>query len=411
MTNLSLLLARRFRKSKKQSGFTSFISASSTVGIALGCAVLIIMLSVMNGFERELKQSLLAYIPHGELYAVDSEGLMDWQNIVRAFAQDPKVKHVQPYAKVTGLVQKGKNNKAVELTAVDASFANESSLVDKLDDSHWTQFQINQNGLILGSSIIKKLQLQMGDRVQVLMPRADSAKLSAPESVWLTLVGEIHLGGELDSFVGFMHLSTAADKLNIGQGAQGIQLTYIDPFTAPQKTRELGYRLNQHAYISDWTRTQGHLYQDIKLVRFVVYIALTLVIAVACFNIVSSLVMAVNERKPEIAMLKTMGGSSGLIIGTFIWQGLINGIIGITTGSILGVLIATNLTPIANAIETFFGRQILSGDVYFIDFLPSELNSQDVLITMGIALVLSVIATIYPALKASKIEPAKVLGH
>lgn len=411
MSSLSLQLALRFRKSKKQSGFTSFISASSTVGIALGCAVLIIMLSVMNGFERELRQSLLAYIPHGELFAVEQTGLANWQSIVAAFSDDMDIKHVQPYAKVTGLVQKGKLNKAVELTALSPKFANNAALIEKLEAEHWLQFRLNTKGLILGRSIIKKLNLDIGDRVQVLLPKANTTKLSAPESVWLTLVGELHLGGELDSFIGFMHLSTAAEELDITKGAQGIQLSFHDPFIAPQKIRELGYRINQHAYISDWTRTQGHLYQDIKLVRFVVYVALTLVIAVACFNIVSSLVMAVNERKPEIAMLKSMGGTHTLIVAIFIWQGLINGIIGICVGTLFGVLIATNLTEIAQSIEVLLNKQILSADVYFIDFLPSELQSSDVLVTIAIALLLSTLATIYPAFKAAKINPSEVLGH
>ena len=411
MTSLPLLLASRFRRSKKQSGFTSFISASSTVGIGLGCAVLIIMLSVMNGFERELKNSLLAYIPHGELFAVSPQGLNNWQTMVQVFGEDPEVKFVQPYITATGLVQKGKDNKAVELTAISAMQASNSTLPEKIDDKQWAQFQINQQGLILGRSIIKKLNLKIGDQVQVLLPKTGAGKLSSPDAIWLTLLGEIHLGGELDSFVGYMHLNTAAETLDVTAGAMGIQLTYHDPFIAPAKTRDLGYRLNQHAYMSDWTRTQGHLYQDIQLVRFVVYIALTLVIAVACFNIVSSLVMAVNERQAEIAMLKTMGGSNQLIIGTFMWQGIINGLIGVTLGSIAGVLLANNLTEVAKFAETIFNFQILSEDVYFIDFLPSELNLYDVFVTISTALILSILATLYPALKAAKVNPSQVLGH
>ncbi|BDX06721.1 lipoprotein-releasing ABC transporter permease subunit [Planctobacterium marinum] len=409
--SLALQLAARFRRSKKQSGFTSFISASSTLGIGLGCAVLIIMLSVMNGFERELRQSLLAYIPHGELFAVDASGLYDWQTMMTAFSNEPEVKQVQPYINATGLMQKGRANKAVELTAIDAQIANQSALISRIPQAQWQQFQINQKGLILGRSIIEKLSLEIGDQVQVLLPKTGTSKLASPDVIWLTLLGEIHLGGELDSFTGFMHLATGAEALEVTTGAKGLQIYYHDPFIASQKTRELGYRLNQHAYMSDWTRTQGHLYQDIQLVRFVVYIALTLVIAVACFNIVSSLVMAVNERQAEIAMLKTMGASNALIMATFVWQGMINGLIGVVFGSIAGVLIAQNLTAIARGFENLFDFTILSGDVYFIDFLPSQLHFADVMLTMVIALLLSVCATLYPALKAAKINPANVLGH
>lgn len=409
--SLALQLAARFRRSKKQSGFTSFISASSTFGIGLGCAVLIIMLSVMNGFERELRNSLLSYIPHGELFAVDPNGLSDWRTIMQVFTDEPEVKLVQPYINATGLVQKGKATKAVEITALDAQIANQSAIISRIPEQQWKQFQINQKGLLLGRSIIEKLNLSSGDEVQVLLPKTGSGKLAAPDSIWLTLMGEVHLGGELDSFIGFMHLKTAAEALDVTTGAMGLQISYQDPFIASTKTRELGYRLNQQAYMSDWTRTQGHLYQDIQLVRFVVYIALTLVIAVACFNIVSSLVMAVNERQAEIAMLKTMGASNFLVITTFMWQGIINGIIGVTVGSVLGVLMAANLTHIARFIEGLFGFSILSGDVYFIDFLPSQLHHTDVLVTIIIALLMSVLATLYPALKAAKINPANVLGH
>lgn len=411
MASFSFELAQRFRRSKKQSGFTSFISASSTFGIGLGCAVLIIMLSVMNGFERELENSLLAYIPHGELFAVDSDGLNDWARIIPAFEEHPNVDFIQPYAKVTGLAQKGKLSKAVDITAIDPAYANKSKLIQRLEPAQWSHFQINRNSIILGKNIMDKLSLIPGDQVHILVPKAGNGQIAAPESIWLTVVGSISLGGELDSFLGFMHLNTASQVLDISAGAQGIQLYFHDPFKAPDITRHLGYQLNQHAYMSDWTRTQGHLYQDIKLVRFVVYVALTLVIAVACFNIVSSLVMAVNERKPEIAMLKTMGAESSLIISTFIWQGIINGIIGISIGCLLGVLIAINLTEIAVSVEQMLNIKMLSGDVYFIDFLPSELQIQDIVSTVIIALILCCIATIYPALKAANVNPAQILGH
>ncbi len=409
---LSFTLARRFRRSKKQSGFTSFIALSSTFGIGLGCAVLIIMLSVMNGFERELQQRLLSIVPHGELLAVDSGGLRDWREITEVFQREPHVKQVQPFAKATGLLQKGKLSKAAELTAVDPGFAENSAWVGLLPEEVWRRFQAQPDGVVLGDQIVSEIGLKVGDKFQVLLPEPNSqGQLAKPKAIWLTFSGSVNLGGELDNFVGFMHLDKAAQALAVTTGAQGIQISYHDPFAAAGYTRELGYRLQQYAYMSDWTRTQGHLYQDIQLVRLIVYIALTLVIAVACFNVISSLVMVVNERKPEIAMLKTMGADSRIIVGTFVWQGLINALIGIVVGSILGVLVAQNLTEIASFAEAITGTKLLSGDIYFIDFLPTQLLWRDVMVTISIAMVLSLLATVYPALKANKVEPAKILGH
>lgn len=412
MSALAWTVARRFRKSKKNRGFTSFISSSSTVGIALGCAVLIVMLSIMNGFERELSQKLLSVIPHGELKAVESTGMKNWQRLVAEFEQDPMVTLVQPYAKVTALLQRGKRSKAADLTAISPQYSANSPIIKLIPQGVWQVFSTTPDALILGKTVAEKLEIKVGDKVQVLLPQPSTKlKLQAPKSAWFTLVGVVQMGGEIDNFLGLMQLDKAAQLLNVETGAQGIQFYFTDPFFAPLKVRTFGYQLQQHAYLSDWTRTQGHLYQDIQLVRIVVYIALTLVIAVACFNIVSSLVMAVNERKPEIAMLKTMGATSGLIVRIFMLQGLINGIIGTLSGCIIGVLLASNVSDIARFMEQLFGVSLLSGDIYFIDFLPSMLRTDDVVVTVVIAFFLSLAATIYPALKASKIEPAKVLGH
>jgi lipoprotein-releasing system permease protein len=190
-----------------------------------------------------------------------------------------------------------------------------------------------------------------------------------------------------------------------------MRLRFRDAFTAPKLTREIGYALTPEVFMSDWTIKNGNLYQDIQLVRVVVYIALILVIAVACFNIVSTLVMAVNEKQSEIAMLKSMGAKNSLIIAVFMLQGTFNGLIGTIFGVGLGVIMASNLATFAKFVEGLFGIQFLSGDVYFIDFLPSELNWNEVSLTAFIAILLSVLATLYPAIKAAKINPATVLGH
>lgn len=410
--HLIWLLAWRFRSDKRQNGFISFISASSTFGIGLGCFVLILLLSVMNGFERELKDRLLSVIPHAEFKSVYASGIENWPAEVEALQQHPEVIFVEPYVNATGMLQKGNKMKAVEMTALDPLYASEGVIPSLVTNQQWQQFQTDENAAMLGQGLMQKLGLEVGDKVQILLPQlSEDLSLSAPKTLRLNVIASLDMGGELSNHIGFMHMSLAAQAQNIQHGAQGIRLRFKDAFAAPQLTREIGYKLTPEVYMSDWTIKDGNLYQDIQLVRAVVYIALSLVIAVACFNIVSTLVMAVNEKQSEIAMLKSMGAKNSLIILVFMLQGTFNGLIGTVVGVILGVLIASNLAAVARFVEDLFGVQFLSGDVYFIDFLPSELNWNEVYFTALIAIVLSVLATIYPAVKAAKINPAKVLGH
>lgn len=410
--HLIWLLAWRFRSNKRQNGFISFISASSTFGIGLGCFVLILLLSVMNGFERELKERLLSVIPHAEFKSVYASGIANWPAEVEALKLHPEVTFVEPYVKATGMLQKGNKMKAVEMTALDPLYAADGVIPSLVTREQWQQFQTDENATMLGIGLMQKLDLKIGDKVQILLPQlSEDLSLSAPKTLQLNIIAGLDMGGELSNHIGFMHMSLAAQVQNIQHGAQGIRLRYRDAFVAPALTREIGYKLTPEVYMSDWTINDGNLYQDIQLVRAVVYIALSLVIAVACFNIVSTLVMAVNEKQSEIAMLKSMGAKNSLIISVFMLQGTFNGLIGTVVGVILGVLMATNLAAVARFMEDLFGVQFLSGDVYFINFLPSELNWNEVYLTALIAIVLSVLATLYPAIKAAKINPAKVLGH
>ncbi|MDM7861049.1 lipoprotein-releasing ABC transporter permease subunit [Alteromonas sp. ASW11-36] len=404
-------LATRFRRAKQANGFVSFISASSTFGIGLGCFVLILLLSVMNGFQRELEQRLLAFIPHGELYAVSSQGIENWPQAIERFSQHNSVEKVQPYAKLTGMLQKARQMKAVELTALEPDIASSDALFDYIDDEVKQRYTTDKDAVILGKSIAEQLKLEVGDTVQLLIPTVtDDLTFVAPQTIWLTYVGSFSLGGELDNRVGFMPLKTAVEKLNISHGAQGLRFQLSTPFQARQVMRELGYSFEQAVYISDWTRTQGHLYQDIQLVRLIVYIALVLVIAVACFNIVSGLVMTVAEKKSSIGILMTMGLSANKVRMTFMLQGLLNGCIGVAVGTAVGVITALNLTDWITSIERLLGVSLLSGDIYFVNFLPTELHWQDVMITAVIALILSLISTLYPANKAAKLSPAKALS-
>ncbi|MAD10314.1 MAG: lipoprotein-releasing system transmembrane subunit LolC [Alteromonas sp.] len=408
--NLSLQLARRFRRGKSSNRYISFVSLSSTLGIGLGCFVLIILLSVMNGFERELRERLLAIIPHAELFSINQQGIVDWREYQQVLGEDPRIKEVEPYTKITGMIQQGSELKAVELTGIQINAAIPARWQNEISDTDWQQLREGPNQVLLGKGILNKLGLAPGDKISVVIPSVtEDLTFAAPKNLYLTVAGSIQVGGELDNLIGIMHLKTASEQAGIKSGAQGLRFQFYDPFAAYSIIREVGYGFPQAVYMSDWTRTQGHLYDDIRLVRVVVYIALSLVIAVACFNIVSSLVMAVKEKQASIAILKTMGATDNQIRNTFVFQGLLNGFIGVFWGTLLAVIIAPNLSLIVGKLEDLLGIKVLSGDIYFIDFLPSQLQANDVLLTVLVAIVLSVLATLYPAQKAAAIQPARAL--
>jgi lipoprotein-releasing system permease protein len=434
---LSLYLALRYVRSRHGNGFSSFISASSTIGIALGVMVLIVVLSAMNGFERALAQRLLSVVPHGEIIGIN-EPFSDWQTNVKQALKNKNVIAAAPMIKMTGMMQNGEQLKGLEIRGVNPQLEQQvSSITDYIIAGSWqglspkepkhvekqgAQQNSTANGIIIGSGIAKKLALSVGDQVQVLLPQPSSRnsgknlnkQFPVPLRQQVTIVGIFKFGGVIDDSLAYISLTQAVDIMGYQPNiVQGIRIKVDDVFHAPRIVREVAYDLDPYVYasVSDWTRTQGHLFNDIQLVRMIMYIVLVIVIAVASFNIVSTLIMAVNDKKGDIAILKTMGASSPMIMTTFMIQGLVNGVLGSVVGGLTGVYLATNLTVIVSHIEIFFDTKFLSADVYFIDFLPSYLDQNDVVITVITALVMSLFATIYPAWQATKIEPAQVLGQ
>jgi len=412
---LSLFLGLRYVRSRHGNGFSSFISASSTIGIALGVMVLIVVLSAMNGFERELAQRLLSVVPHAEIIGVN-EPINDWRKSVEQIEENPYVTSAAPVIKLTGMMQHGKSLKGVEIRGVDIELEQKvSTITDYMSAGSWHALE-QENGVVIGTGVAKKLGVGLGDRIQILLPRpntqANNRQFPAPLKRNLEVVGLFKFGGTIDDTLAYISLAQAGDIMAYDdRQAQGIRLAVTNVFMAPQIARDVAYSFDHYVYIYDWTRTQGHLFNDIQLVRMVMFIVLVLVIAVASFNIVSTLIMAVNEKKGDIAILKTMGAKPSVIMGSFVIQGLVNGVLGSLVGALGGIYLALNLTEIIRSVEDFFGVKFLSADVYFIDFLPTQLHQPDVIVTVVVALVLSLIATLYPAWRATKIDPAQVLGQ
>lgn len=414
----SWFVASRFRRGRKQNGFISFVSSSSTLGIGLGCYVLIVLLSVMNGFESQLRISLLSKIPHAELLDASGNGIRVSNEWLETKQKDYRVSDILKVNKASGLLQKVGQMKAIELIGISDDYAS-AKLPDLIDLSELRKYANPVNSatdksrsvpIILGTGILENLNLKRGDKVQLLLPNVTKdLSFRSPKVVNLIVAGSVSLGGELDSFIGVMDRETLGSILGFKDSVSAVEFKLNDPFDGYQFIRDVGYQFDQAVYMSDWTRTQGHLYQDIQLVRVVVYIALALVICVACFNIVSSLVMLVKEKQAEVAILKTMGASERSIKGIFILQGLVNGLIGASFGAVLAVITALNLSDWVAYMQEVFGFTLLEGGIYFVDFLPTQLKWVDVLATYTIAILLSLIATLYPAKQAAEVQPAVAL--
>ena len=410
---LSYYISQRYRKAKLKNRFIAFIAQSSTFGIALGVAALIIALSVMNGFERELVNRLLSIVPHIEYVAVDRP-IYDWPQKIKDMEQNPEVNASAPFVPLKGMVQKGTVLHGIEIRGIDIDSEQRVSNIEQyIVSGKWSDLNANTNNVILGSGIAEKLGVKIGDRFQIMLPQTSSNfSLKPPKFADLTLAGTFKMGGQLDFSWGYISLNNAQQLMNLGENAiTGIRLNIKDVYQADIISRTIAMKMTDTVYMISWFRSQGHLYDDIQLVRFIMHLVLFIVIAVASFNIVSTLVMAVKEKQGDIAILRTMGASDNTIVATFMLQGLGNGLKGVFYGAVIGVVVALYIPELFQWLEALLNTKFLEDDVYFINFIPSMLIWNDVFVAVGLALITSVIATIYPARQAIKIEPARVLGQ
>ncbi|NCH55495.1 lipoprotein-releasing ABC transporter permease subunit LolE [Cronobacter muytjensii] len=408
---LSLLIGLRFSRGRRRSGMVSLISVISTVGIALGVAVLIVGLSAMNGFERELNNRILAVVPHGEIEPVE-QPWRGWQEVVTRVENVNGIVAAAPYVNFTGLVESGANLRAIQVKGVDpAQEQRLSALPRYVQNNAWQDFQAGKQQIIIGKGVADALKVKQGDWLSIMIPNSDADhKLLQPKRVRLQVVGILQLSGQLDHSFAMVPLADAQGYLNLGDSVTGIAIKVNDVFNANQLVRDAGQVTDAYVYIKSWINTYGYMYRDIQMIRAIMYLAMVLVIGVACFNIVSTLVMAVKDKSSDIAVLRTLGAKDGLIRAIFVWYGLLAGLLGSVSGVVVGVLASWQLTAIIHAIEKLIGHHFLSGDIYFIDFLPSELHALDVVYVLVTALVLSLLASWYPARRASRIDPARVLS-
>ncbi|SFM92297.1 lipoprotein-releasing system permease protein [Izhakiella capsodis] len=409
--SLSFLLGLRFSRGRRRGGMVSLISVISTVGIALGVAVLIIGLSAMNGFERELNNRILAVVPQGEIEPVN-QPFNGWPQMLSVVRNVPGVAAAAPYVNFTGLIESAAKLEAIQIKGVDPKQEMQlSALPHYVRNNAWQSFSAGKHQIILGHGVANSLKVKQGDWVSIMIPNSDPAhKLLQPKRVRLQVSGILQLSGMLDHSLALVPLADAQKYLDMGNSVTGIAIKAKDPFSANKLVRTAGEATRAYVYIRSWIGTYGYMYRDIQMIRAIMYLAMVLVIGVACFNIVSTLVMAVKDKSSDIAVLRTLGARDGLIRAIFVWYGLLAGLIGSLSGVAVGVLVSLNLTPIMRGIEAVTGYHFLSGDIYFIDFLPSELHWRDVVIVLVTALLLTLIASWYPARRASRIDPARVLS-
>ncbi|UZE19863.1 lipoprotein-releasing ABC transporter permease subunit [Pseudomonas sp. B21-054] len=411
---LFVFIGTRYTRAKRRNHFVSFISLTSIIGLALGVVVMIVVLSVMNGFDHEMRTRVLGMVPHATLET--GEAINDWPSLAAKVKQNPQVLAVAPFIQMQGLLTNDGKVSKVLLNGIDPGLERQVSIIDnfmqqgKLDDLAPGSF-----GIVIGDKAAAKLGVAIGDKLTFVAPEVTVTPGGMfPRMKRFTVVGIFHVGaGELDGYLGVTNLQDLA-RLHRWKPdqVQGLRLKFDDLFQAPRVAWTIAQQLGEDRYYArDWTRTHGNLYQAIRMEKAMIGLLLLLIVAVAAFNIISTLVMVVNDKKGDIAILRTLGATPGQIMRIFMVQGTVIGVIGTIVGALVGMFAALNVSAAVAALEGLIGHKFLNADVYFIDYLPSQLQADDVLMVCGAALVLSFLATLYPAWRAARTQPAEALRY
>lgn len=413
-----LFVGLRYTRAKRKNHFISFISFTSMVGIALGVWALIVVLSVMNGFQDELRNRILGVASHIEITGFNNR-LSDWQSVAKqvtptAPQSDSRVLAAAPYVMAQGMLSYGQAVQGSIVRGIlPAEEAQVSALATHMKSGRLSDLKAGEFNIILGSDLAMLLGVSVGEKVVLLAPQGQFTPTGVvPRIKQFKVVGVFQIGMyEYDAGLALIHMADAAKLYRMDNQVSGVRLKLNDLFDATAETARLNKQLNGAYYITDWTQQHANFFKAIQLEKRVMFIILALIVAVAAFNIVSTLVMAVTDKRADIAIMRTFGASPASIMKIFMIQGALIGMIGTVAGAFFGVLTALNIDTIVPFIERTFKVQFLAKDVYYISDLPSKLLWTDVWTILILSFVLSLFATLYPSYKASRINPAEALRY
>lgn len=406
-------IGARYLRARRDNRFVGFISGISMAGIALGVAVLIAVLSVMNGFERDLQARILGVVSHATLEGTEGR-LDDWRELRRRTSGRPGVIAIAPFIEGRAMLVTGDRSAAAELRAVaPAEERAVSSLHRHISGGGLERLEPGAYRILLGHTLASELGLAIGDTVLVVIARGNVTPAGVvPRMRRFTVAGLIDVGMyEFDRGLALLHLEDARRLYRMGNSVTGLRYAFADGGTAGRQIRELAEGLGGNYLVSDWSRRHANFFRSIQITKSIMFVVLLLVVAVATFNIISTLVMVVKEKRSDIAILRTLGGTPREILTIFVVQGAAIGVVGTGAGIGLGLLIAHNITAIVGGLERLLGITLVDPQVYFISELPSDVQTGDVLAIAATAFVLGVAATIYPAWRAAATQPAEALRH
>ncbi|MGR6035158.1 MAG: lipoprotein-releasing ABC transporter permease subunit [Candidatus Nitrosoglobus sp.] len=410
---LSLYIGLRYTRAKRHNHFISFISLTSMLGVALGVAALITVLSVMNGFEQELRTRILGMVAHAIITGPDGT-LKNWQELKAKIKEDPRIAGIAPFVEGQAMLTHSSRVQGTLIRGIRLPQENQvddirsKMKVGSLDSLRPGSFQI-----VLGMDLARTLGVFIGDKIIVVTPQATATPAGIIPRIKQVTVGGIFQVGmyEYDSALAVMNLKDAAVLFRIQGKISGLRLKLYDLFSAPQIAHELRETLPGNYRTADWAYQHANFFRALKTEKTVMFVILFLIVAVAAFNIVSTLVMVVTDKQADIAILRTLGATPASIMGIFMVQGTIIGLIGTLLGMIGGITLAFNVETVVPYIESFFGVQFLPPEVYYISELPSELSWNDVTVICGTAFLLCILVTLYPAWRAARTQPAEALRY
>ncbi len=412
-TRFESWIGGRYVRARSSNSFVSLISAISMLGIAIAVTVLILVLSVVNGFERELQERLLAMTAHANIEGLDGR-IEDWQVISDAAAGNARVRASAPYVSGQALLVFDQQLSGVELRGIDPTAEdNVSGIGGTMREGDLGSLAPGKFNIVIGSELASALQVGVGDKVTVTLAQGIVTPAGVmPRTKRFTVTGIYRVGMfEYDRRLAFINVGDAQRLYRMRDAVTGVRLAVTDIFTAPEVVREVARSTGQVLLVGDWTRRHVNFFRSIQITKSILFVILLLVVAVAAFNIVSTLVMVVRDKQADIAILRTIGARPGSILKIFVTQGSVIGVIGTAAGVLFGILLALNLETLVASLESLFGIKFLAADVYFISDLPSELRLGDVVLIGSIALILSLASTVYPSWLASRTAPAEALRY